>query len=107
MANWLSMMPGRAIPKQEDGAVWNGLQDEVQMLSAGLSIQERTATDQFLTSLQIKGAIESGFGATRIDPNHGSLSTGCPDTHSGGLQIHPGFVLGQNGGMRSILCNIH
>src|SRR5258706_598112 len=106
-SNSWAMLPGRTVPKQEDGRARERSQDKPKMGCAGIGCQILTAADQFTASPQVKRAIEADFGSSRVNAHHRSITHVRPDTHGRGLQIHPSFILGQDNGWRCILGHIN
>src|SRR5262249_15752548 len=106
-SNGRAVVPGSAVPEQENRCVRERVQDKPQMGSTGTSRQIRTAADQFTPGAQIEGDVKADFGAPRVNTHQGGIAYGRPDAHGCGLQVHPGFILTQNDGLRCVLSHIH
>src|SRR5258707_464220 len=103
LSNRLATVPGRAIPKQDNWYIWESAQNQLEMGCALFGIQLLAARDQFTASAQVKCAVETGFGSSGVNPHYGCIANGRPDSHRGGLQVHPGFILTQKNRFGHIL----
>ena len=99
-------MPSGSIPEQQDGCVWEGGEDLLQMLSSKDGIQRRGLHGNFLASVQVEGAIEVGFDPAGIRSHDRGLPARCPNLPQGSLQIENGFVFGHDHGFRRLLEHI-
>jgi hypothetical protein len=102
----LTVMPGGAIPEEQNRLLWKSIQYLLQMAGRRFGIEHRRAGHHFMTRFQVQRAVEARFAATRIHANNRCLTAWRPNVHGGGLQIHPGFVLRQNHGFRRILGDV-
>src|SRR5258708_29985117 len=101
-----SPMPGCAIPEQEDWTVREGVEDQLEMSRASSSVQFLKARNHFTPTVQVECAIESNFGSAGVNAHDEGVANRRPSTHSGCLQVHPGFVLTQNKRFGCILSHI-
>lgn len=102
-----SLVPGCAIPQQQDGLIGIGVQNGLEMHRRRIAVHHRAPADDLRTRLEVQGAVEVGFTPSRIDPHRGCCTARCPDRRRGRLQVQCRFVFGQDDRLGCILYRIN
>jgi hypothetical protein len=102
-----AIVPGSAVPQQQERAIREGIQDGLQMAGTGFSIHHRFTGSNDLPRMQVERAIEGGLGATGVGPYQWGLTARRPNPVDSGLQIEGSFIFRQDECVRRVLQQVN
>ena len=106
VADGLPAVPRGSVPHHKDRLSGISIQHLFQMLGRRFSIHDRALHHDLLSSMQVECAVEVHFLTPWMGTHHRRLPTRCPDGHCRQLQVHAGFVFGENHRLGSVLGDI-